>query len=254
MMLTIVPTAERAKLTLWDYIGDPDRSGMPDEFEEDEDGVWTGYSKRELRVIQGTNVKLARMLSKSKLKFRIFFVLDTDAADYLSEYSEGCINYSQLKMDLLRYKLNVPKKGADSINVVLRGMGTAFKERENLPPTPWIVIHWIAHGVMKDDNDNSRYYTEIQNDVNDLLYAMYGIEPHKRLGPEYATEFFKHIFTFRSARKRLIRNIPEGAHDAMVEYITRGDIRYKKPPPKLGKYDLLLADNDLDFYMERFYD
>lgn len=241
-MLTIRPTAEKAKLELWDFIGKPE--------DEYSDESWTGYSKREMRVLQNTNVKLARMLSRSKIKFRIFFILDPQAGVDISKWEgEGPVKYSRVSRELKRNKLPVPAKDPSSINVLLSGMGESFKEKENLPPTPWIIIHWIAHGVMKKhatgafmSNDD---YNFIKHDFTDTLGYIYTSPYVNRIDDDRILDFMHSAFQFRSARKRMIRNIYEGMHDLMAEYIIRGDIRVGPLPDKMGDLSLLKGEETI---------
>ena len=141
MLLVVKPTQiEAAKLTGWDIIGNPE------DIDEKYEGSWEdypfhGYSKRELRVLQQTNVKLARMLAKTRHRFRLYFLLDHDAGEVMDdEVSEGPIKYSRLAGYLSGAGVTPPEKDNASINIVMRGFGGAFMERENLPPTPWIVV------------------------------------------------------------------------------------------------------------------
>lgn len=251
-ILTVNPTAEKAKLQLWDFIGKP---------EDPDEESWTGYSEREIRVLQNTNVKLSRMLSRSKTKFRIFFVLDQQAGVDISKWEgEGPVPYSRVSRELKSNDLEVPENDRTSVNVLLTGMGEAFREKENLPPTPWIIVHWIAHGIMKTGGagtpGRTSVYDHIFLDFKDTLGYIYVSDDFALIDDKTILDFMHGIFQFRSARKRQLRNVYEGMHDALTEYIIRGDIRTNKPPADLDDLSLLkdedvIVDNAMDDLMDK---
>ena len=80
-----------------------------------------------------------------------------------------------------------------------------------------------------------------------VLNAMYGIREGNM---DAVREFMHHVFKFRSARKRQLRNSSEGIHDAMTEYIISGKLRIGKPPAKLGGKEIGVDEREAGYYME----
>ena len=237
MLLVLQPTQiEAAKLVGWEILGDPE--GLDEKYEGDlEDNPLFGYSKREFMVLQKTNVKLARMLAKTEHRFRLYFLLDYDAGFELDDEPEGPINYSRLVKYLEEAGIDPPEKDSTSINIVMRGLGGALVEKENLPPTPWIIVHWIAHAVSKDSDGYNRaghwMYRNLKDTVNDVIDGVYGTR-----GLDQSKEFLEKLFQFRSARKRQVRNFYEALHDAFTEYLTTGDIRVGDMPLSIKQHPL----------------
>ena len=240
-----VRTIETATLVEWGLIG---TEPMADSDVED---TFSGFRERELRVLEKTNVKLARMLSRNKTKFRLFFALDESIAAALdNELEEGPARYSEIRRVVAEWGNSpdaIPKHDGNAVNVILRGMGDAFDDRDNLPPTPWIVIHWIAHGVLKTGATPGRLsdtpaYAAVEDAIGEAIEMLYGVwlgplsgvgGPKSSEMAELATKFIHSVFTFRSARKGILRNFWEGVHEAFTEWLTTGRIKVRQPPDEL---------------------
>ena len=234
-------TTETATLVEWGLIGTE-----PLADNDGEDDTFSGFRERELRVLQRTNVKLARMLSRNKTKFRLFFAIDesvSSALDY--DLDEGLVTYGSMQRALTEFGVpahRLPKEDRSAVNVIFRGLGDGFNQRDNLPPTPWIVIHWIAHGVMKTGTaaDSAASYNAVQDTLTDAISSLYGIYTPRgnegiNIKDDAGRDFMHSAFTFRSARKRMLRSWWEGIHELFAEWLSTGSVRWKTPAQEIGR-------------------
>ena len=242
-----VATVEKAKLKLWDYLGFED--GVFDSWGDGDpyDGPLSGYSKRELKVIQSTNVKLARMLSRSKHDFRVFFLLEEDIENEFDDYREsGPVPFSNVASILKSMGLAVPRNSSRSVNVILTGLGQAFTDKGNLPPTPWIVVHWIAHGVLKTSHNSAKDYEPMD-------WMFYGVLCHVRdTRGEHGRRPGVHAPRLQvpvgpeKAAARHVRGHPR-RHDGVHHERQAAD---RKAPAKLGGKEIGVDEHEAGYYME----
>lgn len=209
---------ELAKLAYWDVIGEEYYKG----------GGRRGFSEKWVNVANKTNIILKRYLSKLDIPVNVYFINDRKFIEGIS-MREGPILKSRVMKaaDKLGYKDRL-KDGKGALNILLLGFGEVEKESGNIPPTPWIVIHWIAHGVMNFRNDA---YGKIGDMFRDVIEELYG---HRFSFLDAAgKDFITGIGTFGAARRKKIRNAWEGVHDIFTQYIKNGSITFNKPPERL---------------------
>ena len=236
-----------ARLKSWDFIG------TKEDFEpvaDDGGDVNRGWRQKDLQLLEKRNLDVRKMLSKSPFDFSLYFVLDKEVNAVMRKWGPSEAPLREEHKRGIREDLSSLGGGHDlpedrsAINVVLTGMGNTFGKEDNLPPTPWIVVHWIAHGVMKTKGGGNfleadRYDT--YNKAWEILADAYadaavGVDRRDVKSPfvfvpgwkSYKKEmlgFMHRALTFRAARKGLGRDPWELLHDLLAQYIVKGRVK-----------------------------
>ena len=249
-----------------------------------------GWRLKDLNLIQKGKSKLEKLLSKSPMNFNIYFLLTPlERGDLPENKTESPLKWGKINKVLRRAGLDddIPKDNS-AVNIVLTGLGEEVGFADNLPPTPWIITHWIAHGVMKgdsdvlgvpdyedntgfirhlnglvidyvmdmaknpwDEDDEPEEYDEWEERKNsgELYYYEAGDDASDGQATETAFNFQKAAFTFRSARTGKLRNGYEGWYELMAQYIIEGKVRLKKNLDRDGMY---FGEEYVDFDKEKW--
>ena len=237
----LIRSVEVAKLVEWDFLG---RSDRPNRGED------TGWTDREINALQKTNVKLARMLSRTDARFRLYFVPTVPGLLSRSVSREGYVNERTARAIFKELHLPFVGKDDQAISVFFRGMGTGFERKENLPPTPWIVVHWLGHVILKVneliDHTGAWHYGRLSRAVYQLVNAAYDTSEWGAawmidsstatnrgsfIGKAFLWLAHTGLLEFRAARTGKIRNAAEAFHDMFAEWLTTGRIRTGKLAP-----------------------
>ena len=263
---------ELSKLNEWKLLGGWGKE-HPDEY--------TGkqrFPERSHNVLLKNKPKLDAVLSKSPYDFNIFFLRrgrkEKRKWHILSSGDEGFLDgrsalafmrEENVDVDALRWR--------KSINFIFLGTGI---DSNNLPPTPWIVLHWMAHaltagadGTSHDKNEytdamstlgmwkevgaliEDAYVTDVDNIKNwgfmereaynvvlDLDDMGADFQPHPRTSAFLLNDFFPAVFTFRSARDKKMVTIEEGVQDLFTQFIWNGRKGIEvKSPSKIFMYE-----------------
>lgn len=181
--------------------------------------------------------------------FNLYFV-NSAAADKWTEV--GVVDLDWVKKNLGEEvaKEVSPHYGGDDINVIF----TNNKGAENMPMTPWMMAHRIAHALGRRGGYPSRNQVSSYKEANDVIincmkriFEFYNISwdvrPDQYTGGEYRKtrksqlmmkHFFTSVCTFRSARKNQIREWFEVLHELFAQYITTGKIKFNPVPKTFG--------------------
>ena len=205
-----------AKLKSWDVLGNKAIDDINPQYYLD-----GGWRQKDLDVLYKDNLRLKRYLDKSKIPFNLYFTAYKDEAQIrrIEKFEEGPVKYKYAKIVIP----DLPAKDDSAINIILRGMGNLVGKEGNLPPTPWIAVHWIAHGIMKSRGLDNKIYGKLEDVLVDMVDLDDSGYIHKR--EQSKIDFMHDVFTFRAARKDKIRNMYEGWHDLMAQYIITGKIK-----------------------------
>ena len=206
-----------AKLGTWRILGEGGRAK-----------AWESWRKRDLALIYENKDKIKKFLSRSQYRFNVYILAGELEGMERNHVEEGPIDLRYLRhlLSVNGYKERIgdnPK----SINVILRGIGNAVGKQGNIPPTPWIVVHWIAHGVLKSSLTIYHHLRDaLREHILECIFDLEDISVRKHLTDP--TDLMSRMFTFKSARRGILRNSNEGWHDLMVQFIVEGRIRLAK--------------------------
>ncbi len=188
--------------------------------------------------------------------FNLYFV-NSKEADKFTEV--GVVTLDWLKQNLGDevYNAVAPNIDNDAINVVFINN----KGVENMPMTPWIMAHRIAHALGRTGGSRKRQiqtydtvsdtifnvtgqimdyygYTSMPDSEREHMNRRYGYSNADSKNSRRNELILKHLFTqvctFRSARKNEIRDWFEVLHELFAQYITTGNIKFKPAPNKVG--------------------
>ena len=254
-----------SRLSYWDLIG---------ERHDPAENNYVGWRKKDIDLLQKRNLELKKLLSRSYYDFNLYVILDPVVGKYMQQRlpREEAVGFGEVE-SVLRYHYPErddvgvePDEGG--ISVVLTGDGADVGKQGIMAPTPWIVVHWIAHGVLKSDpNDRGRWYEKLHDAFADMASAF----SHQLRQPQpigsYADikmkSLMEEMFVFRSARRKKLRDVPEGWHELMAHYIvankvvvnkklpiafaTTNKAQWKKESKKFAKKAERILDSALDF-------
>ena len=188
-----------------------------------------GYKKSDIGILTQPNIKekLKKSWSNSKYDFDLYFVKSFKAMQHveLGERSKEWVK-ENLDLDL------TPKE--DHITIIF----TQNKATPHMPMTPWIIAHRISHAVRQNRIFEEYITRELKKDFSLLLKDIYGIEDNSRnhdypLRNKYNKDMkalAQEIGSFRSARKKEIRNFYEFAHEMIAQWIITGKVEFNPPP------------------------
>ena len=249
---------ERAKLEQWNLVGDVDKPYNPYVAGNDKRKPWgrrkagdRGFSKEELDFLRKTYPRLKKVLDKSHWKFRVhFFILPWPGTvkrtglQYFAGHEVKSIPLSEVKKAFQDYHEPYPGDGKDSINVILTG--SFFNEgpgKRNMAPTPWIVIHNMAHALQ------SLFYSDFIFAVRNFVDDTYFLDDEGNRKFDYPfpdpakghyrefmsivmdSRILETVFTFASARRGRIRNFGEGMLEIFTSFVHNGGKLGKVNPP-----------------------
>ena len=255
---------ELSKLVRWNIVGDESDPYVPEKirgkhkhFRAAKDRK--GFSKKDLNIIRKTYPRLQEVLDRSPWKFRLHFFVQPKALDpskgrigrrgdknFYFGGGQGGLDLAVVRQAFADYGEPFPAKWKDSINVILTG--SFFNEDpayRNMPPSPWIVIHNMAHALVK--SYEFAYH-----------YALLGLMKNAYDGGQILTtsdlennkKLIETVFNFRSARMGRLRNFNEGLHEIFTSFVHNGGKlgRLNTPPDTIvqGRYkenELSLSDN-----------
>ena len=251
---------EHAKLEEWKLIGDEDqlfvqehdvkpyKKGLPGRRVTQ----FRGFSRTDLNVLKRTKPKLEKVLNRVPWKFRLYFFLEPTSRHRplrdLISISEGPITRRTAfkAFDLVNFP--VPGKWNDSINVLIQG--SFFNQAaagRNMPPTSWVIVHWIGHVVLKAGSDNlgNAYYLAFHrllttiyegrwwplSPIKDGTLMRFDVPTIRNMVG--SSHIIESMFSFRSARERNVRTFFEGVYEIFSHYIhQKGQIGELNPPPE----------------------
>ena len=227
---------ELSKLAQWNIVGDEDKPYIPkgdkggkrrpfgprDRFDNH------GFTEEELRLINKTRPKLARILDRSPWNFRLhFFVLPYKKSKFGRKKTyfvedEREITLLDAKKAFSDYGEPFPENWKDSINIIMTG--SFFNEGtggRNMAPTPWIVMHNMAHGLK-----HQGYFQEYQRAFNFLFQQVYqGYLQQKDRRVSNMVRFSRVVetmFDFKSARQGRLRNFSEAMYEIFTSFMHNG--------------------------------
>ena len=216
------------------------------EFVDNRDGGSSGWRPADLKLIIDKKPVLEKLLSKSPVNFNLYFVM---YSDLLPGNQEGLVVKEKKLFRTLpkRLRKQLEHSRQNAVTVFIDGLGNAVGINGNLPPTPWIITHSIAHVILKVLRTDSRYhyYLLLEKALAKIFLAMYGLSAISTPNPndnEHIRKFMEDAFTFRSARSRRIRDDYEGWHELLTQYIITGKVRTNKKLPKRA-WDLKNPNN-----------
>ena len=244
---------EQAKLREWKLLGGWGEE-HPDEYRMNHEPVKTEkqlFPKRSEFVLRKNKPKLEKILSKVPYDFNLFFLrsgrikVDDWQLDWEGKMREGLVPRETALRYLANENIDVDALNwRKSINFFFLGTGVNFR---NLPPTPWIVLHWMAHALTagyegRRGSKNSDYYYIHRLGIWHMLaqliknaYRPVNLTAQEIL-PEIISDastdpfnfnlqikrWMPFIFTFRSARDRKLVSGSEGVQDLFVQYMWNG--------------------------------
>ena len=274
---------ESADLKHWELVG-----GWGEERPEYRSDTKGGVRREEVhnesfpdvsrRVLIRNKSKLEKVLANSPYDFNVFFLragrAEKKSWHKLREtHAEGEWT-SQMALEVLKSE-DVDIESLDwkrSINFIFWGIAPQTRGIRILPPTPWIVLHWMAHALgtgmsgralSKDSRAIVMYFfhTPLWDSFGKMLRKSYrGTDDfskkllstliaflEKKLPAEISIDFridvetlltedlLPDLFTYGSARAKGIGSQPEGLLELFAQYIWNGNkgIVLKRPPPKL---------------------
>ena len=219
------------------------------------------FSERSQRVLKNNKAKLEKVLSKSPYSFNLFFLRAGRAEKKRWHLLRDNGGEGQIKNEKALEVLREENTDIDnlswerSINFIFFGLPVTNRQ---LPPTPWIVLHWMAHALTAGADGKIRQGPEDWSNVNqlgiwDLFDAAFN-ESYKftsgmfsdevseggEVLPESDREEFYRgvlmpaVLTFRSARAKKLTSASEGVMDLFAQYIwNAGKLGLNRPPKNL---------------------
>ena len=261
-----------AKLDKWQIVGDkpyelpyyssemmPDKRGLQKRSVIDA----RGFTEADMRVLNRARAKITKVLDKVPWKFRLHFFLQPEFLAPRGDLhnlvdTEGPIKTKEAQKMFWAYEEKWDKNWQNSINLIVRG--AFFNEAEsghNLPPTAWIIAHWIGHSLLKGYEGRRLLFGEkyewafldlLQNSYFDDDRNMGSLRPRGSWTYDIGKKVLEGMFTFRSARRGEIRNFYEGVHEMFALFLQRGGTLGKVglPPEKvqLRRKSLTRYDED----------
>ena len=182
-----VESFELSELKRWGLVGGwgeehPDEYNFSEKLSPSESD-YQRFSTIEQKVLRNAHRKLTKVLKRSPYKFNIFFVRRTKEQNLRDKSAwhslarkEGQI--SEREVFRILQSENVDVGSLDwkrSINFLMFGTQKAAASGGNLPPTAWIVLHWMAHaftaGMFGKKQDKG---SEDSNFKNSGVYEILG--------------------------------------------------------------------------------
>ena len=217
------------------------------------------FPEKSHKVLQNAKSKLEKILSRSPYDFNIVFLRQGHKKPkkwhnitMRDSRTEGFIKTEKALKFLREEGVEIDSASwRRSINFIMLGTGIGSA---SLPPTPWIIVHWMTHalvaGFQGDDNDfsegirltrESGLYTALATVMADSYAGKDGdIDPFDIHEDDdyYWEDFFQHafmpaVFTFRSARAKRLTTMQEGLQDLFTQYMwnpPRKGIQLNRPP------------------------
>ena len=257
---------ELSKLEEWRLVGDEDDPFVPEPVEGKRKGYRDykqsrGHTRQDLNLLRKRRAELTKVLNRVPWKFRFYFFVqpvsksgakgpsDTrggyrDKSDntYFMNMWDDKITEQQARKAFKDYGEPFPKKWKDSINVIHSGISSP--QEGNLPPSPWMVIHRLAHPVLGRSMPSrgwGSFYGQAWKDFIETVYmderwmARYGglKDQDQALDLMEYNKLVETMFTFRSARLSRIESSIEAIHEIFTDFIYKGGkLGETNPPPR----------------------
>ena len=213
-----------AKLKSWNMV-DKDRFVPVERLEHDYGSRPSGWRSSDLALMEKRNVDLRKLLSKSRVDFNVYILADPEIGKDFESLGEGRIERKVVNNIYRMYGRKTLPDDKKAINVVLTGLGSYAETDGNLPPTPWIMVHWLAHAVLKAKGDLP-YYTDLEEAVVDHVFAEDYEGGYRSVTQEHdVLDFLHQAAATKAARTGKLRNAAEGWHELMAHYLVSGKVR-----------------------------
>ena len=209
-------TTEHAKLMYFGFVGDPDN--LP---------------KRTRSILEKQNVKLYKYLSRLPWKFN-FYVDTTPLVEMDFE-----IILPKLPVE---YR-NLISKDSSAINLIY-GTQSPLEAGFLLAPSPWILLHKLCHALFENPFSKTELYDRLEWRFVRMVETLYGNDifrygndmfkgkfPRRYIG-ENGINLIYILFTFGSARRKVIDSLGEGFLDFLTQILVNGmkaDMVYPLP-------------------------
>ena len=252
-----VESIELSKLAKWKIIGDENDPFVPKPVEGQRRGYRDlpqsrGLTEQDLNLLRKRRAELTKILDRVPWKFRFYFFVQpvsksgvVGPPDGLGYKREGDPSYfvtswqekltkKQAQKAFEDYGEPFPKKWKDSINII--HAGTTTPEVDNLPPTPWMIIHRVAHAVLLHSTIYARdwhsHYGKAWKDFIDKVYST-DVKSDESTDLMHYNKLVETMFTFRSARLDRIQTATEAIHEIFTDFIYKsGKLGRLNLPPK----------------------
>lgn len=221
-------TLELSKLKSWNIIGmDLIGDGSKDTKER--------YSKA-ISVVQKTNVKLKKYLSKLKVPVNIYFNFSiinsfSPGAGYKASYKDISLTLKDYSLGDSKNYYSSIKDDRSAINVIIASIKNSQFGGSMLPNTPWTTVHRMAHGMLSSFDGETKNYdildelrSAYETDVYDILEEWIDRKGIPRALEDMGRSetFWGKLGTYGSARRRNVMNWYEAINEMMTQFIVTG--------------------------------
>lgn len=196
-------------------------------------------SKIDRKMAQDITVqsKLRKYFEVHSMDFYLYLVNDPEMEAFHKDLDYSIITPQHSKWSLFSEELRetLLKREANSIQIILT-QNEGGSERHAL--TPWMICHRMCHALIGTGGSfNQMIIDDVKNQIVEILEKCYrdmeDVDPSDQR--KVASEFFRHVCTFKSARDNNILNGEDLSNfelfvDALTQYLIKGKVTFKAAP------------------------